>query len=458
LIKKFGLICLLLAGCLMLHGCGSFFIVRADKLLAAPAASALQLEIIRDFEQSHKQAYTLHAPVYGKYVSSFLMRDIDADSNEEAVFFYQTNSGNKNICCCVMDKNDGKWAPTADIEGPAGQVYDVAFTDMNQDALEEIIIGWYFVNFNGNKLLTINGRTPEDKRYYVLATEPYSEKIVDDIDKDGNDDVFLVASDFSSVSSRAYAKLLKMETASMVKLVSQARLDSKASSYSGLKSDKATDASPLRVYIDTVKGENQMITDVVYWDAGTKSLISALIDSETLSNSVAPRPANIPSLDINNDGVIEIPYQETKPLRGGGVYITKGEQAAPFYMIGWLALQKNNTTQTVLRTAYNTDEGYFMEYPPLQDGKAAVISYIYDRRWDVVSVDDDSGKAKILFSIKVFGADQWPSGKNRNGPYRGLFTTPLGTAGVSITPQGAAQGLSYSNISGYFGISAKGDQ
>lgn len=455
--KKLGLICLLLAGCLLLPGCGRLFIVRADKLLAAPAASVLQLEIIEGFERYRKQAYTLQAPIYGEYVSSFLLRDIDSDDEEEAVFFYQADSGNKNICCCVMDQTNGDWSPAADIEGPAGRVYDVVFADMNDDNFDEIIIGWYFGDFNRNKLLTINGKSADDEQYSVLAAEPFCEKLIDDINGDGSDDTFLVVSDFSSVSSRAYAKLLTMDSGT-VKLASQARIDSKASSYSRLKSEKATDESPLRVYIDTVKGENQMITDVVYWDLGTKSLVSMLIDSETLTNSVAPRPANLASFDINNDGVIEIPYQESQPLEGGAVYITKGEQAAPFFMTGWLTVEQKNTSKTVMRTACNTDEGYYMNYPPVQNGKAAIISYMYDRRWDIVTAENAGEKAQTLFSVKVFEPVQWPDDNVTDGIYRELFTTPLGIAGVSISPAGFARGLTYTNIGSYFGIWGKGEQ
>lgn len=456
--KKIGLICLLLAGCLLLPGCGRLFIVRADKLLAAPAASALQLEVIEGFERYRKQAYTLQAPIYGEYVSSILLRDIDSDKKDEAVFFYQTNSGNENISCCVMDQTDGAWSPSADIEGPAGRVYDVVFADMNQDGYEEIIIGWYFGDFNRNKLLTINGKSPDGEQYSVLAAEPFCEKLVDDIDGDGSDDAFLVISDFSSVSSRAYAKLLTMKSSGAVKLASQARLDSKASGYSRLKSEKATDNSPLRIYIDTVKGENQMITDIVYWDIGTESLVSMLLDSETLTNAVAPRPANIASFDINNDGVIEIPYQETKPLEGGAVYISKGERAAPFFMTGWLTVAQNNDSKTVMRTACNTDEGYYMNYPPVQNGKAAVINHMYDRRWDIISLQAAGAKPQTLFSIKVFEPAQWPAENGASGVYRELFTTPLGIAGVAITPAGFAQGLTYSNIGAYFGITGKGEQ
>jgi len=458
LTKKVSFICLLLAGCMLLPGCGRFFIVRADKLLAAPAASAQQLEIIEGFERYSKQAYTLQAPVYGEYVSSFMMHDIDSDSLEEAVFFYQANSGNRNICCCVMDQTDGAWAPAADIEGPAGRVYDVAFADMNNDGSDEIIIGWYFGDFNRNKLLTINGKSTGEKQYSVLAAEPFCEKLIDDINGDGSDDAFLVVSDFSSASSNAYAKLLSMESGVGVKLASQARIDSKASGYSRLKSEKATDKSPLRIYIDTVKGENQMITDVVYWDPGTKSLVSMLFDNETLTNSIAPRPANIASFDINNDGVIEIPYQETQPLEGGAVYISQGEKEAPFYMTGWLAVEQKNISETVMRTACNTDEGYYMSYPPVQDGKAVVINYIYDRRWDIVSVQAGKEESQTLFSIKVFSSAQWPGEKDSSPAYRELFTTTLGIVCVAITPAGFAKGLTYENIGAYFGILGKGEQ
>jgi len=455
--KKFVFTCLLLSGCLLLPGCSRLFIVRADKLLAAPAASALQLEIIKGFERQHKQPYTLQAPIYGEYVSSFLMRDIDSDEEDEAVFFYQTDHGNKNICCCVMDHHQGEWELSADIEGPAGRVYDVAFADMNADGFEEIVIGWYFGDFSRNKLLTINGKTSPDKQYSVLAAEPFCEKLIEDIDGNGSDDLFVVVSDFSSVSSRAYAKLLVMKNGA-VKLASQARIDSKASGYSRLKGEKATDSSPLRIYIDTVKGENQMITDVVYWDIGTASLVSMLMDNETLTNKIAPRPANIASFDINNDGVIEIPCQETQPLEGGAVYISQGEQAAPFFMTGWLAVEQKNGTKTVMRTACNTDEGYYMNFPPLQNGKAAVASYIYDRRWDIISTQTNGVKPETLFSVKVFEPPQWQKENNASGKYRELFTTALGVAGVSITPAGFSQGLTYSNIGAYFGLTGKGEQ
>ena len=82
------------------------------------------------------------------------------------------------------------------------------------------------------------------------------------------------------------------------------------SSYLPVKTEKASDKAPLRIYVDALKGSDRMITELVYWDSSRSALVAPFFNPKTESNDKTLRHEQLRCADINNDGVIEIPVQQ----------------------------------------------------------------------------------------------------------------------------------------------------
>jgi hypothetical protein len=230
-------------------------------------------------------------------------------------------------------------------------------------------------------------------------------------------EIFIVHLDTTMNLPQSNAKLFKMFDDGKISLVAQTQLDGNIGSYGNIKTERVEINYPVRIYIDANKGESQMITEMVYWDGSTGTLTAPLLNTQTQSNTLTLRNERIPSMDINNDGIIEIPTQVFLP--GAIIYQQDDNKTGTIYLTNWLQVQDSGEAIIITQSVINVLGNYMIDIPKDFIDKISVIAYGKDSQWDICLYDQSTETfGKALFSVKIFTAEEWV---NRNSSVSGYF-------------------------------------
>lgn len=282
-------------------------------LLSPPSLSGTNLEIEQAFKNAvgSRDSYTLQYPSNGDYRSAFVLKDLDLDGKDEAIVFYTLKSDETVVRINILDKINDKWESIYDEPGYGAKILAVSFDDLNQDGTLELLTSWSLFESTTSKTLTIHAIRSNDIRPLELVTlvnQSYTFASVADMDSDGFDEVLVTWLDTTDQNHpKSYASLLKQSDDGTINQIGQnVLLDASVSSYSSLRLEKNIDGKSI-AFLDAFKGEDTMITEVIWWNDETRSLVAPLLDPETLTNLKTLRSPAVKSADIDDDGQIEIP-------------------------------------------------------------------------------------------------------------------------------------------------------
>ena len=221
-----------------------------------------------------------------------------------------------------------------------------------------------------------------------------------DADSDGETEVLLVSQTSTVTGNQNFANLYKC-TGGKMNLTGTAKLDGNVSSYVSVKNEKTDEKSPLKFYIDALKGEMLMITELIYWNSETSELVAPFVDEVTLTNTLTLRFEPIPSMDIDNDGTIEIPVQtalsdrqeESDLLVSSSFYLTEWKKTAGRELV------------TVQNSLISSTGGFIFRLD--EDSLERIsVNAQNDKCRIFRSIDEDGGYTD-LFSLLVIDAGNW---------------------------------------------------
>ncbi|NLL63154.1 MAG: hypothetical protein GX241_02780 [Ruminococcaceae bacterium] len=314
-----------------------------SEILSPPGFYGQNAEIQKAFEASiaDKSDVELKYPTSGEYRSAFVLYDIDADGEEEALVFYSLKSEESTVRVNILDKVDNEWKSVYDEVGYGSEIISIEFNDFNGDGKEEFIICWSLYQAKTSKVMTVHTTRIIKNNVFevsVLVNQVYSFMDIVDMDSDDYDEILVVWQDTTEPNlQKSYASLFKMQKdGNMTQMGQKVVLDASISAYESLKLEKIDDGIAV-AYIDAYKGENSMITEVVWWDANKQQLVAPCLDSATLTNTSTFRSPAIPSTDIDGDGKIEIPVIKQLPDKEEGV---KGKETQ-IVMTTWSRITPN---------------------------------------------------------------------------------------------------------------------
>ncbi len=349
----------LLLICAALGGC-SFDIKTVSDTLKPPKLYGENREMQMAFEKYAGSDVLMKSAVSGEHRSSFVLYDIDGNGSDEALVFYAEGSNKSQVKIEIMEKTDGQWTPIVNLPGSGSEVYSVNFAKMDQDSFSEIIVGWSLYEKSSEKLFTVFRVDKKLEDISSVCTESFTYMMPVDLDNDGLKELFYISIDATNKTRQAAAKMLKLQGGKTMEITGEAKVDSGVSGYSSVKVERLSESSPVRVYLDAVKGENQMITDVVYYDVSSRSLVAPLLDKQSQSNIQTWRNINLPSIDINSDGIIEIPTQSI--FKGGREVHNNNRSSSNIYRTDWCQLV-GNKLQTVIYSYTDVENGYVFSIP-----------------------------------------------------------------------------------------------
>lgn len=460
------LICALLALCLFCSGC-SVMDLDTQNLMSPPKATGDKADIQRVIEEN-AGSYTLKYPQKGDYRSAVIMHDINGDGNDEAIAFYKSSisEGVSDITVIFIDQVNGVWQKVAAFQNSAAEVERVCFCDMKGDGSDSVLIGWS--NYTTTNQATVFRYEKGEIRPFDLEYS-YTDLVLDDFDKDGAEELFM--SSVNVADKAAAARLLKYSAASDTLVnISEVEMDPEVTQYAAFQSG-ALENGYRGVYIDGVKSGNQMITELVYWDPENQKLQAPFYSSAAENKFSVGRPTDVTCLDINDDGILEIP--NAIPFNGNipssnAVTPADGERivavnSSPVYITQWQQyFPKEEELLTIQNMYVNNDDGYYFLMPnSWLDSMTGILEPGKNQftlsEWVVNSEGVGAAGAAVL-KIRVFTKTSWDAQVTEAREFTSLLEDDEKVYAVSIPESGSDKAISYDYVKERFGLLDKSNR
>ncbi len=448
--KRILSITLVITMLLLSSGCSLNFF-STDALLKPPALTGRSGEVQEAFNKLMSgKTFQLKTPSKGDYKSAFVLYDIDDDNDEEALVFYTDSSTDTSVRIAVLDCIKNTWILITDIKGSGSGVYDVSFPDLDGDNLPEVVVAWTLFDNKLTKMLTIYSVETETENHFeieTLANEYFNTKAYIDLNSNGVDDLLLIYLDDAGEVQNSYFRAFSLEKGKTVVKFSEVLLDSSITSVSAINYDLIThgDKEYTRVFIDCLKSDTSIFTEVVSWDLSVSKAARMISDSA----KTTLRSSKLLTHDIDNDGNFEIPVttkffsdkKDSSTVISGVVY--------NFTMLEWTNLTGDESVETV-KTLYNPIHSYLFVFP-WGDNVTVKFDKIENQTnfclWNASTNEIED----ILFSIKFIEKDSIARDLEQiYDEYFILSTTEEGDFVFEITSYGESFGITEKTIKSSF--------
>lgn len=416
---------------IFVSGCSlNFFSV--ESLLAPPALSGDNGEVQAAFNRlTASKTVQLRTPSRGTYKSSFVLYDIDGDSQDEAVVFYTDASIDSSARIAFLDCINGTWVIASDTKGAGSGVYSIDFADFNGDGKTEVVVAWSTFESKTSRTVTVYTLSAGETGTVGLKTvlnEYYSACHIADFNNDGNDDFIIVYVDDSGDMPKTYFRVFGIDGAENIVKYGETMLDGAASAVSAVKSDTGvgSDGNYTRIFVDCLKTESSVFTEVVYWDK------KALKPKRVFSNPSVQtlRSSKIPTADLDGDERLEVPSAASLDSEKQELEVKISNTTYTVTAIRWLNAQGDNSESDI-----------FSVYNP-------VHSYLFKMPWgDKVTVRYDIFKNSLVFY-------RWDSKKKNISDE--LFRITCAADGDSAVAEGMTEFFSDASYKYYYSITEKG--
>ncbi|MBE6751400.1 MAG: hypothetical protein E7556_02625 [Ruminococcaceae bacterium] len=352
---------------LNLSGCSLNFF-STETLLKPPALSGKSGEVQEAFNKLMSgKTFLLKTPTKGDFKSSFVLYNIDNDEDEEAIVFYTDSSTDTTVRIAVLDYVNRKWILVTDIKGSGSGVYDIAFPDLDGDKLPEIVISWSLFDTKLTKMLTVykvSQLTNKSFNIETLANEYFNAKAFLDLNSNDVNDLVIVYLDDAAAVQNSYFRAFSIQNNGSIVKFCEILLDSTITSVSAIHSDEINlkNNSYSRVFLDCIKSDTSMFTEVISWDVETLKVKREIL--EPSKNTL--RNVKLHSRDIDSDGKIEIPVN-TKFFTGKkAVSVSVSGTVYNFSMVEWKNVADDKTSE-VFKSVYNPIHSYLFDFPWTED-------------------------------------------------------------------------------------------
>ena len=382
----FALLVLLLFG-----GCSLF---RPESELFVPPGVSEDEQALRDaFHATCGEDVGYKSPIGGKYHSAFVIEDLDADGEREAMVFYAKDMFTEQICIALFEYRSPTWCYVDTIESDCTVVESVEISDMDGNGSNELLL---LTEHNEEKRMSLFAFADEPFGVQCLLEETaYSALRLLDLDGDGNTEIFTVS---CSAVTGPQTSMRRM-TDNGVRRLDWRKLDKDITSFGELYVRQ--DAQESVFYVDAFKSDGTMITEVVCWNEQSDTLTVPLLDTKTQSTTQTARAGEISCMDVNADGAVEIPCRSA--LRFSEIWRNGTKSDESFYQTDWCVFRDGKLT-SVRKTLLEPDTGWMFTVPEQWEGRFTVCVYPADRKWNFYETDA-RGATVYLGSVKFDAMD-----------------------------------------------------
>ncbi|WP_152537167.1 hypothetical protein [Ruminococcus flavefaciens] len=389
---------------------GCTFGASIDTLMAPPKLSVEQEQIYSALTAAHGTAISLKYPKSGKYLSAFIIEDIDGDGGNEALVFYErdNHAADENpLRINILDKKEnGEWWSVDDIGAAGSEIEEVTISKLGSNSRVNLIVGTSLMNRsekNVNIYVYSDNKLQEPPKF--SDSDSYSFIDVKDLDMDGELELLRLTKASNGVPAMAEAyKLDENGAYHRAPLELSENFSEFDVSYGKMGNSK------MGLYIDAISGTGSIQTDVIYMSSG--SLRKVFRNPEESEATI--RPAGCTCFDVDGDGSPEIPVPSVAP---GYEVKAEGEQLR---LTDWMQINDNYRMEKQYTSYYSVNDGYIFLFPEKWVGRVTVKRDIVNDEI-VFCAYDGNGMGREL--LHIFCAEDQPSREDRiSGGYMLMHT------------------------------------
>lgn len=403
-----------MAAFMLFCSCGAVSLSGTESLLVAPKLTKEQEEVAKAFESAVSlRSIVYKPPQSGDFRSPFVFYDIDGDGIKEAIVFYafsgsDDDSGSARAAVLKQSANGG-WTLFYDVASPT-QGTDVEFVKFEKLLSTQsscVIIGWKAAAVSRASNLTVY--SIKDNSFPIEATSDYLGYLAEDFDRNGLSEMVIISGD----NTRGRFRLrLWRNRGGQLEEVDGLELASEVGAPVSMVSGNLWDGYR-GVYIDELLTGNvtTFATEIVRVSSSGFTLLSggeAVLRDEpenpVRSNYESTfRDDDALCMDIDGDGVIEVPYPFTLP--GPSDF---SDIEAP-KLIQFLRLTSGGF-EAAHSAVINAQAGYFVYFPEKWMGSVTVEAGRETGEWHFRKWNDNTQSAaeellRIRATSKASGPD-----------------------------------------------------
>ncbi len=341
---------------LILTGCT--FGTSIDTLMTPPKLSLEQEQIYSALTDATGTSISLKYPKSGKYLSAFIVEDIDGDGSNEAVVFYEKNSltvEENTLRINILDSDSGSWRSVYDTPADSSEIERVMISRLGENQRMNLIIGSSFINRNEKTAVIYSYSDGELERTFA---ESYSFIDITDLDGDNENEFLLLKG--AAGGEPAVAEAYKLDTEGKYHQykveLSSSFTEFDSINYGSLSNKKRG------LYIDAVSGTGSIQTDIIYMDETGLNKVFA----DSSESDATLRTSGCVSYDVDNDGQLEIPVQVISPG------YEKAPESEQISLTNWLYINDNNKSERKYTSYYSVGDGYIFIFPEKWRNKVTV--------------------------------------------------------------------------------------
>lgn len=306
--KKWGLAAVVLTAALAFSGCGSLTMTSdVDKLLRAPQQSGETGDIQNVLDNYLGENAQLKYPTSGENLSPFLFGDWNGDGKEDAAVLYTCNAKGQNVCLSVLEKINGAWIITQEVEGFSNEVESISFAAMDASSATRILVG--YGNAQTGRYLSVYSY--QNRTLDTVLQQGYSQWLLADITGDDYDDLVVVSPVEEEQQPTIQLSLLTNEDASFHLTQQFAVGQGVYTGYANLCAGKGRNGQPYLVLDGRVGG--YLASTILIYDSEKDQLQEYLPPGyEELYSATVRYNSVLTSRDIDGDGTVDIPRQTTE--------------------------------------------------------------------------------------------------------------------------------------------------
>ncbi len=408
---RFFKIAFLAVCCLLLSACSSFQPNLTD-LMQSPKLTEEQAEIYEALTNAADVSdVQLKYPKSGDYRSAFVMFDLDADGEDEALVFYNMPSWGGNVRIMVLDHQQDEWVSVYDAVGEGTDVTEVDFQVLTASGRHCVLIGWE-QGTSENTSISVYDYTGGQLR--VLYESEYSQMLIEDLDQDGTKEILL---GIFKASSKTGAIRLINDTEDGLQSASRVVMDSTITGFLGIEIGWLAQ-NQIAVFVDAYTSSTQIVTEImVYTDDGKLRSLSSHyggLDRPLL------REVPVRCEDINGDGILEIPvslveYSEEEREEDNRKNLLQYlclSNPGELERLGEADSAENSQAGSVTFTFspvwtgfVNLDYGFRFQFPEEWIGQVNVVKESDRNEW-VFTLRTEAAEPPALLRIRVYGQDE----------------------------------------------------
>lgn len=370
---------------------------QGNSLLSAPMLPLELEEVKKVLDENFNDELDLISPIKGENSSSIQFVDLDSDGVDEVLVFHKIITDKYPVRITVLSrKNDNDWIINNTIKGAGYDVNKIVYSDMDNDGVKEIIVGWQYGTILDKGLTVYEYNKGEITEVFETL---YTEFGVDDFTGDNTTELLTVRLDRNSGVSTAY---LYDYDNNLMTYIDETDMDGYIGGYYSVKTGLASGGKK-GFFIDASLGAHSAFTDLLVYNRG--ELHNVFYNEKWNVTEITYKAYPRKCKDIDNDGIIEIPI-----LRAPVGYEEASMSDTP-WITGWFKWDGDKGIKFSNNSYYNSDHGFEFLFPNHWDDNITIG--LSGDNYDRISFDEYSKDGSTeIFDLKIIQSEKYESQKN----------------------------------------------